>query len=76
MSYYTDYSDYTDHHEVDEDLKTIAIVNGGRYQDKGAGQMMRDLYYVSDFISDRVASRCCTIQTKKNKHHSPSNEGE
>ena len=52
---------YTDHHEVDEDLRTIAIAHAGRYQDMAAGQMVRDLYYVSDTISDKVASE------KKNK---------
>ena len=47
---------YTDHHEVDEDLRTIAIAYAGRYQDMAAGQMVRDLYYVSDTVSDKVAS--------------------
>ena len=47
---------YTDHHEVDEDLRAIAIAHAGMYQDVAAGQMVRDLYYVSDTVSDKVAS--------------------
>ena len=46
---------YTDHHEVDEDLRAIAIAHAGMYQDVAAGQMVRDLYYVSDTVSDKVA---------------------
>ena len=76
MSYYTDYSNYTDFHEVDEDARTISNYNG--YWDRGSntGITYRTMFSTPANALNSVASRCCTIQTKKNKHHSPSLEGE
>jgi len=64
MSYYADYSNYTDWHEVDEDLRSI-IDQGGRW-DYGnqAGIIFRNLHDSPAVLHDTVASRCCTIQKK------------
>ena len=74
MSYYTDYSNCTDGHEVDEETRTI--LNQGSWPSAGsvAGITHREMNYDSSLTRSDVASRCCTIQ--KNKHHSPSLEGE
>ena len=75
MSYYTDYSNYTDHHEVDEDI-TTGVIQGGRRDEQSLGGVTnRNISDYPSGISSYVASRCCTIK-KKNKHHSPSLEGE
>jgi len=75
MSYYADYSNYTDWHEVDEDLITIPFHGGHQIRDSMTGIADLDMAHTSAEFYDIVASRCCTIQTK-NKHHSPSLEGE
>ena len=75
MSYYTDYSNYTDYHEVDEDRMIISLQGGSWARESLAGIAYRDTNNAPTLASSRVASRCCTIQ-KKNKHHSPSLEGE
>lgn len=74
MSYYTDYSNYTDFHGVDEDSTTVSQSGGWWHHGDHTGIAHRDM---GDYIgtSDSVASMCRTIQ-KKNKHHSPSLEGE
>lgn len=78
MSYYADYSNYTDWHDVDEETRT-AIAHGGywcRENEDGVTRLNLDGWNTPTTTRDIVTSRCCTIQTKKNKHHSPSNEGE
>lgn len=76
MSYYTDYSNYTDEHGVDEDLTAIAHYGGDHEGTNMVGIAVRYMNRSPSYTLDDVASRCCTIQTKKNKHHSPSLEGE
>ena len=77
MSYYTDYSNCTDWHEVDEDVRSV-IIQGGCWSFKDqvgiTERHVSDPPIITSILLDIVASRCCTIQ--KNKHHSPSLEGE
>lgn len=64
MSYYADYSNYTDMHEVDEDLRTIANYGGRWYHESRAGITLREMVNIHVDSNDYVASRCCTIQKK------------
>ena len=69
MSYYTDYSNYTDHHEVDEDI-TTGVIQGGRRDEQSLGGVTnRNISDYPSGISSYVASRCCTIQKKINITH-------
>ena len=76
MSYYTEYTDYTDGHVVDEDSMTIVAYGGAWPHDREVGIMFRDM--LSGAVWSDAASRYRTNRTiqKKNKHHSPSLEGE
>lgn len=69
MSYHTEYTDYTDLHEVDEDMRTISIHGGSWNYENMAGTMFRYMNVTSTHIADIVASRCCTIQKKINITH-------
>jgi hypothetical protein len=71
MSYYTDYSNYTDGHDVDEDLRTIMAYGGAWIHDKDAGVAFRDMLpsNTDGSVWLDVASRCCTIQKKINITH-------
>ena len=64
MSYYTDYSNYTDFHGVDEDERTIVNHGGDWTPNLWAGVMYRDVLHSPSYHADYVASRCCTIQKK------------
>lgn len=64
MSYYTDYSNYTDWHEVDEDMRTSSLQGGNWIEDRTAGITQRYIVNTSTLVSFDVASRCCTIRKK------------
>ena len=66
MSYYTDYSNYTDWHDVDEDART-ATAYGGYWcleNDAGVTRLNLDGWNTPTNTVDIVTSRCCTIQKK------------
>ena len=58
MSYYADYSNYTDSHEVDEDERTISAQGGDKNDGTRRGMMNRNLYDTPATVLDFVASKC------------------
>ena len=64
MSYYTDYSNYTDFHGVDEDERTIVNHGGSWYDGIVVGVAVRNVSTGPTFTTNNVASGCCTIQKK------------
>ena len=69
MSYYTDYSNYTDEHHVDEDETTIPAHGGQWWRGSQAGVTYRNLWNSPITSGVDVASRCYTIQKKINITH-------
>ena len=68
MSYYADYSDYTDFHGVDEDLRTVTNQGGWWGEESLVGIVYRFMFDSSSYAAVDVASRYHTnrtIQTKK-----------
>ena len=55
----------TNWHIVDEDLTAISVHGGGWSESIRVGAARRTMNDTSTAVGDVVASRCCTIQTKK-----------
>ena len=68
MSYYADYSNYTDYYDVDEELRTFTRQGGYWYYENLVGVVDRFMFDSSSYAAVDVASRYHTnrtIQTKK-----------
>ena len=68
MSYYADYSNYTDGHDVDEDMVTIPHYGGWWTYGTRVGVAYRELYNAPNVLA-AVASDVVLIKQKINITH-------
>lgn len=69
MSYYADYSNYTNFHDVDEEMRAITAQSGMWVNGSKVGVMDRNIGSAPASAWDTVASLCRTIQKKINITH-------